>query len=422
MTENPHDKVNRLIEHLFRHESGKMVSVLTRLLGFQNLEVAQDIVQESLLKAMTVWRFGTPPDNPAGWLYRVARNKAIDYLRRENTFRQLSSEYGNLLQSEYTLSPTVTQMFFEKEIRDSQLRMVFACCHPEIPIESQVALTLKTLCGLTVSEIARAFITSEETIAKRIYRAKEKIKAKGIELQFPSTSELPIRLNSVLQCLYLLFNEGYNSSHPDQLIREDLCEEAMRLCLLLAEQKVSSSSQPLALMALMCFQASRLRSRLDAFGHIIILKNQDRKNWDQRLIRKGYDYIEEAGESGEISHYHIEAAIASLHASAISFEQTDWKSIYHLYVVLFQLKPSPIVALNKAIASAYAVSKTNAIQELQNIKGLENHYLYYATLGEMHFEMNQFSAAQAYYERAIKLTPSRTEQDLLREKISRCKN
>jgi len=371
---------------------------------------------------MTSWRFGTLPDNPAGWLYRVARNKAIDYLRREKTFRQISPEYASLLQSEYSLSPTVTQMFHENEIRDSQLRMIFACCHPEIPMESQVALTLKTLCGLSIQEIARAFLTQEDTIAKRIYRAKEKIRTRKIEMQFPSRNDLPKRMDAVLQCVYLLFNEGYNSSHPDFLIREDLCEEAMRLCLLLTEHKANGSSQPIALMALMCFQASRLRSRLDEQGHIIVLKQQDRKGWDQRLIRKGYDYMSAAGDSADVSSYHLEAAIASLHTASHSFEQTDWKSIYHLYKILYELKPTPIVALNKAIASAYAISKENALHELQKIRGLENHYLYYATIGEMHYEMNQLEDAKSCFEKALKLTPSLPEQKLLREKINHCGN
>ncbi len=422
MQNHSQENINQLVDHLFRHESGKMVAVLTRLLGFQNLEVAHDIVQDSLLKAMTSWRFSALPDNPAAWLYRVARNKAIDFLRREKSFRQLTPEYASILQSEYSLSPTVTQMFLENEIRDSQLRMMFACCHPEIPMESRVALTLKALCGLSIKEIARSFLTQEDTIAKRIYRAKEKIMAKKIELEFPSTNELPGRIDAVLHCLYLLFNEGYNSSHPDWLIREDLCEDAMRLCLLLTEHRIDGSSQPMALLALMCFQASRLRSRLDDKGHIIVLKQQDRKTWDKRLIRKGNDYISAAGDTDEVSPYHIEAAIASLHASAASFEQTDWRSIYQLYVVLYAFKSTPIVALNKAIASAYAVSKENALIELQKIKGLENHYLYYASLGEMYFEMNQFSEARAHFEKALQLTPSHAEQELLREKISHCGN
>ncbi|HEU4859092.1 MAG TPA: sigma-70 family RNA polymerase sigma factor, partial [Chitinophagaceae bacterium] len=220
--------IKQLIDHLFRHESGKMISVLSKLLGLQNLETANDIVQDSLLQAMNTWRFKGIPDNPSAWLYRVAKNKAIDFLRKEKKFREISPQYSYLLHSEYTLSSTVNNLFWENEIQDSQLRMIFACCHPSIAEESQVALTLKTLCGLNVSEIAKAFLTNDETIAKRIYRAKEKIKAEKIEMDVPASNELSLRLDTVLKSLYLLFNEGYNSSHPDQLIREDLCEEAMR--------------------------------------------------------------------------------------------------------------------------------------------------------------------------------------------------
>src|SRR6186713_1271152 len=220
--------INQLVDHLFRHESGKMIAVLSRLLGLQNIEIAQDIVQDTLLQAMSTWSYKSIPDNPSAWLYRVAKNKAIDFLRRERRFRDISPQYSYLLRSEYTLASTVNNLFLENEIQDSQLRMIFACCHPAIPDESQVALTLKTLCGLSVNEIAKAFLTTEETIAKRIYRAKEKIKAEKIELDVPQSGELSSRVDTVLKSLYLLFNEGYKSSTADKLIREDLCEEAMR--------------------------------------------------------------------------------------------------------------------------------------------------------------------------------------------------
>src|SRR6188474_1800677 len=213
MTQNKN--IDQLVDHLFRHEWGKMIAVLSRLLGLQNLETAHDIVQDSLLQAMNTWSFKGIPDNTSAWLYRVAKNKAIDFLRREKKFKEVSPQYSYLLQSEYTLASTVNNLFLENEIQDSQLRMMFACCHPSIQEESQIALTLKTLCGLSVNEIAKAFLTNDETIAKRIYRAKEKIKIEKIEMDVPDTNELSIRLDTVLKSLYLLFNEGYNSSHPD---------------------------------------------------------------------------------------------------------------------------------------------------------------------------------------------------------------
>jgi RNA polymerase sigma-70 factor (ECF subfamily) len=298
--------------------------------------------------------------------------------------------------------------------------MIFACCHPAITEESQIALTLKTLCGLSVNEIAKAFLTTDETIAKRIYRAKEKIKSEKIELEVPQTNELSSRVDTVLKSLYLLFNEGYKSSNPDKLIREDLCEEAIRLCLLVTQNSLTSFPRSKALLALMCFQASRLDARLDDKNNIILLKHQDRSKWNCSLMSKGFELMEESTEPFEVSTYHLEAAIASQHASARSFEQTNWKSIYHLYEMLYQLQPNPVVAMNKAIASAYAISKQNALNELQKIKGLENHHLYYATLGEIYFDMENKTEAKKFFTKALGLTSSSYEQQLLMSKISSC--
>lgn len=414
------DTIHQLVDHLFRHESGKMVSVLSRLLGLQNIDVAQDIVQDTLLQAMNTWSYGSIPDNPPAWLHRVARNKAIDFLRREKRFRDLSPQYAYLLQSEWTLSPTVNQLFLENEIQDSQLRMIFACCHPAIPEDSRVAFALKTLCGLSVTEIARAYLTQDDTIAKRIYRAREKIRTAHIELEVPHGDALPARLDAVLKSLYLLFNEGYNSSNPDKLIRDDLCAEAMRLCFLLSEHRVTNFPRTQALMALFCFQSSRLSARLDDAGHIILLDSQDRSKWSRELIRRGFYYLDLATDATETTRYHMEAAIASLHAAAPSFAQTDWKSIYHLYDVLYQWEPGPIIALNKAIASAYAISRENALQELQQITGLEKYYLYHASTGEMYFDLGKKTEARTCFEKALQLTTSVSEQQLLQEKISRC--
>jgi RNA polymerase sigma-70 factor (ECF subfamily) len=412
--------IHQLVDHLFRHESGKMIAVLSRLLGLQNIEIAQDLVQDTLLQAMSTWGYKSVPDNPSAWLYRVAKNKAIDFLRREKKFKEVSPQYSYLLQSEYTLASTVNNLFLENEIQDSQLRMMFACCHPSIQEESQIALTLKTLCGLSVNEISKAFLTTEETIAKRIYRAKEKIKAEKIELEVPQNDELSTRVDTVLKSLYLLFNEGYKSSNPDKLIREDLCEEAMRLCFLLTQHSLTALPRTKALLALMCFQASRFDSRLDDKNNIILLKHQDRSKWNRSLMNKGFELMEESTEPFEVSSYHLEAAIASQHAAARSFEQTNWKSIYHLYEMLYQLQPNPIVAMNKAIASSYAISKQNALKELQQIKGLEDHHLYYVSIGEMYFDLENKPEAKKFFEKALELTSSGYEQQLLINKISNC--
>jgi RNA polymerase sigma-70 factor (ECF subfamily) len=298
--------------------------------------------------------------------------------------------------------------------------MMFACCHPSITEESQVALTLKTLCGLSAGEIAKAFLTNEETITKRIYRAKEKIRLETIELNVPQGKELPQRLDGVLKSLYLLFNEGYNSSHPDQLIREDLCQEALRLNYILTTHVLTNLPRTNALLSLMCFQASRLQARLDDKGNIILLKHQDRSKWYKPLMEKGFMYLELATEIFEPSTYHLEAAIASLHAAAPSFQQTDWQSIYHLYELLYELQPVPIVALNKAIASAYAISKQSALGQLLQIKGLENYYLYHTSVGEIYYELDDKSTARKFYQQALHLTTSRPEQQLLISKINNC--
>jgi len=414
--------IQQTVDHLFRHESGKLVSVLSKLLGLQHLETAQDIVQDTLLQALSTWAYNGLPDNPSAWLTRVAKNKAIDYLRRGKNFKvNISPQYSYLLRSEYVLTPTINQLFQEEEIQDSQLRMIFACCHPSIPTESQIALALKTLCGLSSAEIARSFLTSEETINKRIYRAKEKIRNDKIEPELPSADELPGRLDAVLKSLYLLFSEGYNSSHPDQLIREELCEEAMRLTYLLTQHQITNTPKSLALLALFCFQTSRLQARLDDKGNIILLKYQDRSKWYQPLIRKGFYYIDLAiTEPFETSVYHLEAAIASLHASAKNFEETEWKKISFLYEQLYRIQPTSIVALNKAIASGYATDKKLALEELKQIKGLENYYLYHASIGEVYYEMNNKTEARKYYEAALQLTTSKQEQQLIARKIEDC--
>lgn len=411
--------IDQLASHLFRHEAGKMTAVLSRIVGLQNLETAEDIVQDTLLQAMQSWRQAIP-ENPSAWLYRVARNKAIDHIRRKNKFDEISPRYVYLLQCGDSSSTEIHPLFLEHEIQDSQLRMMFACCHPSISEESQIALTLKTLCGLSNAEIAKAFLTNEETINKRIYRAKEKIRTEKIKLDVPAGKELVPRLDAVLRTLYLLFNEGYNSSHAEQLIREGLCEDAIRLCHLLTLQNFTNYPRVKALLALLCFQSSRLTARLDDKGHIIVLKYQDRSKWYRPLIQKGFDYLDGAAEPFEVSPYHLEAAIASLHAAAPSFESTDWKSIHHLYELLYKLQPGPVVAMNKAIASAYAVSRLKALEDLQRIKGLEHHHIYYATIGEMHFELEEKVTAKSYFEKAFTLTESFTEKQLLLKKIGLC--
>ncbi|HEX2533906.1 MAG TPA: sigma-70 family RNA polymerase sigma factor [Chitinophagaceae bacterium] len=413
-------QLQQAVDHLFRHESGKMVAVLTRLLGLQHLEAAQDIVQDTLLQALHTWRFRGLPDNPPAWLHRVARNKAMDLLRREQTFRRkVHPEYQYRLQSEYSLGATVHGAFEEGAIEDSLLRMIFACCHPCIPVEAQLALALKTLCGLSNGEIARAFLTGEEAIAKRIYRARTAMREQGITLELPPPSEISRRLDAVLHCLYLLFNEGYHSAHPDRIIREDLCEEAMRLAYQLTKNERTDGPRTAALLALFCFQAARLPARLDDRGQIILLQHQDRSLWYRPLIAKGFSFLE--GATGrETSVYHLEAAIAYFHASAPSFEATDWKAIYYLYSVLHTQRPTPFIALNKAIAALYAQGAATALAELREIRGLENHNLYLTALGDVYVQLQRRATAVDCYLQALGCTAAPAEKELLQRKLGAC--
>lgn len=411
-------RVNQLIGHLFRHEAGKMAAVLTRLLGFQSFDLAEDIVQDTLLKAMSTWKYKGIPENPSAWLYKVAKRKAIDTIRQKSLHAFHHAEISLALKSEWTLSPTINSFFLENEIEDSQLRMIFACCHPAIPYESQLALTLKTLCGLSIGEIANSFLTNDETITRRLYRAREKIREENISLEAPVPVEMPGRLDAVLQSLYLLFNEGYNSSHPDQLIRHDLCAEAMRLCLLLINNSLTNAPRAEALLALMCFQASREEARLDSDGSIRLLKDQDRSLWNQSLIEKGKYHLEHAAEGNEYSEYHVEAAIAGCHAAAPSFEATDWNSILDLYTILSHLKPGPIVELNKAIAIGYGQSSRQGLSALAEIHELDHHYLYHAAAGDFFADLRDIANARLSYQKALDLTSSNTEKKLLLLKIA----
>jgi RNA polymerase sigma-70 factor (ECF subfamily) len=410
--------LNQIITHLFRREAGKMAAVLTRLFGWQRLDLAEDIVQDTLLKAMSTWKFKGVPENPSAWLYKVAKRKAIDALRQQHIHEGHHSQIKEALRSEWTLTPAVQQFFFENEIEDSQLRMMFACCHPAIPYESQIALTLKTLCGLSVQEIAHSFLTNEDTITKRLYRAKEKIREEKISMEAPIPARLPGRMDAVLHTLYLLFNEGYNSSHPSQLIRHDLCEEAMRLCVLLTRNTITRSGKVSALLALMCFQASREDARINPDGTIRLLKDQDRGRWDKRLIEKGRYYLEQSADDDGVSAYHIEAAIAGSHSAVDSFPETDWVRIAKLYAALEEINPSPVVQLNKAIAIGYAESATAGLYALDAISTLQEHHLYHAAKGDFFADLNKVSEARNSYLRAMALTSSNAEKDLLQSKLT----
>ena len=414
------ENVQQLAGHLFRHEAGKMAAVLTRILGSDRLEAAEDIVQDTLMKAVETWRFKGVPENPSAWLYAVAKNKALDFIRSRQRHEQIHSEIAKAIHSEWSLPSSVNSLFLEPEIEDSQLRMMFAACHPSIQEESQIALTLKILGGLSVREIASAFLTNEETIQKRITRAKEKLRDEKISLEIPLHQSLSTRIDAVLKVLYLLFNEGYHPSQSDQLLREDLCEEAMRLTYLLIQNESTRKPKVLALMALMCLQVSRFDARKNMDG-FITLEQQDRSLWNKQLMEKGFLFLEQAAEGNELSEYHLEAAIAAVHMKADSFANTDWNRLLTLYDILSQLKPGPIIELNRAIAIGYAKSYREGLEELRKIIGLNNNHFYHAALGNFLVHSKENNAALKSYSDALNVATTLADKDFLQKKIDEIK-
>jgi RNA polymerase sigma-70 factor (ECF subfamily) len=412
------DSSQQIVDHLFRHESGKMIAVLTRIFGIHNLEMAEDVVQEAFLKATQVWKFELP-DNPSAWLMKVAKNKALDVIRRQQNFRLYSQEVATRLQSE--AESTIDHFFHDDEISDSQLRMIFTCCHPSLKEEDQVALTLKTISGFGPREIAKAFLTNEETIQKRLYRARQFIKEENIEFEIPAGKDLNRRLETVHAVLYLLFNEGYNSTKADELIQYDLCAEAMRLCKILVEHRSITSASSPALLSLMCFHAARFNSRLDENNAIVLLSQQDRTKWNEELIRIGSYYLNLSSQGNTLSVYHIESAIAAEHSATKNFEDTNWKRLLQLYDLLLRLKPSPTVTLNRAVVLAEMGNVNKAIETILSLPKIDqllaSHYIYSAVLGDLYKRANDPDKATEYLLEAFNLTTSAPEKKLITDKL-----
>jgi len=414
--------ITKLTDHLFRHEAGKMVAVLTKIFGTENLQLSEDTVQDTFITAIRVWSLKGIPDNPSAWLFRAAKNKAIDVLRK-NKFSQLidfSDPERTLLQSEYTLTAAIEKLWQEEEIQDDVLRMMYACCHPELSEERQVTLMLKTLCGFSTSEIARAFVTSEDTVSKRLYRTREFFRTRKIKPAFPQAAQLEAGTDAVLKTIYLLFNEGYNSTHAEKLIRKDLIAQAMYLCGLLCDSPRTQLPAVFAAMALMCFHAARINSRIDINGDIVLLSHQDRSKWDTALINTGNDYMNKAAFGNDISSYHIEAAIACEHCIAPSFEQTNWQHILAYYDMLVAISPSPVLLLNRltVIFKVYGSEKTLLeIQASPFKKEWEKNYLYHSLMGDIYAGNNAMWARTAY-ETAAGLTKSEAEKKLLLKKTT----
>ncbi|MDH4071001.1 MAG: sigma-70 family RNA polymerase sigma factor [Ignavibacteria bacterium] len=415
MPSAPH-RTYQAVDHLFRHESGRIISVLSRIIGIERLDLVEDAVQESLLKALKIWPYSGVPANPEGWIMQVARNQVIDRLRKERT-RQLKR--GMLQEQTRPDWNGVTEQG-AADIENDQLRMMFACCHPSIPPESQTALILKTLCGFGTAEIARAFLSSQETINKRLVRAKRRLRETYSPDQIVEGGVGSDRLHPVLSALYLLFNEGYSASSGPAHIRHELCDEAMRLVSILVKHRAGNRPETHGLRALMLFHGARLGSRTDSDGHLLLLKEQDRQSWDGGMIAAGFEALERSGEGTEITRYQIEAGIAACHCSAPTYESTDWKRILFLYDLLLQINPSPVIQLNRAIAVFHVNGLEAGLEVVANIRKeakLEEYYLLHAVLGEFYSLAGRNKDAAVSYRRAMELTMVETERALLSRRL-----
>ena len=416
-------EVARLTEHLFREQAGKLVSVLTGIFGIDRLEMAEDVVQEAMLRALRTWPYRGIPDNPAGWLTQTAKNLALDLIRREKLFETKQPQILASLEQWPNESATADSPRFESELRDGRLRLMFACCHPLLPQEAQTALALKTLCGFGTEEIAKAFLTTEAAVGKRLTRARQRIRELEIPLEIPAGEELGRRLTSVLQVLYLLFNEGYKASSGDRLIKEDLCREAVRLGALLAAHPAGDQPQTHALLALMLLNAARLPERIDTEGNLLRLAEQDRGKWNREMIARGMFHLHSSARGAQASAYHLQAAIAACHCAAPDYETTNWRRILSLYDQLLELEPSPVVALNRAVALAKVhgpQAGIDAVEQIRDAVALQSYHLLPAVLGEFERELGDFESAATYFKQALELTGLTSEQSFLMMRMREC--
>ncbi len=408
-------QTSQLVDHFFRTEYGKAVSHLTSKFGASNLELAEDSVQEALIKAMQTWPYSQIPDNPTGWIFRVARNKMIDQLRRnQKTKNQEVPERVEEMNEDLSL----------ESINDDMVRMMFACCHPSLSQEYQIILTLKILGGLSIREISSSLLKKEETVAKAYTRAKKKFKKDEIKLILPPAHEIENRLDMVLKIIYLLFNEGYKSAEGENLIRKELCEDAIRLNRVLLESEICNTPAANALIALMLFHVSRFAARTDNEGNVITLEQQDRSKWNQELIQQGLIYLERASEQGAMNEYLIQAAISATHCRAQTFHDTDWENILTLYDLQLQITPSPIVELNRVVALEKVHGSLLGVKEIERLEAtqfFDEYYLFYAIKSEMLQKLGNNEDAKEALEKAIALTKNEKEKSYLSLKLSRIK-
>ncbi len=413
--------VHGLVDHLFRHSAGQMVATLTRVFGAEHLSLAEEVVQDALISAMQQWAMQGIPDNPRGWLFQVARNRALDQLRRQSSLRAKEPEIVKVFRER----ANEDEPHFAHELRDDQLRMMLMCCHPAIPKESRIALTLKTVGGFSVDEIARAFLTKKEAIAQRIVRAKKLIREEGIPMEMPSRTELAPRLDSLLEVLYLLFNEGYSAHAGEDLVRTDLCYEAIRLARQLVDHPASSLPEAHALLGLMLMQAARLPARVDSAGELATLEEQDRAMWNHSMIAEGFREFGRSATGDRLTAYHVEAAIASCHAVAPSFEETDWQEIVSHYDQLYELKQTPVVALSRAVAIAMAEGPRAGLAEIERIAAhpaLRDYLPLPVIVGELWLRAGEGVRAAEHFSRALELPATMPEKRFLLRKLARARS
>jgi RNA polymerase sigma-70 factor (ECF subfamily) len=398
-----------LIPHLFRTEYRKIVSVLSKRFGFEQIEIAEDIASDTFMTAAQTWGISGMPQNPTAWLYNVAKNKAKNYWQRESTFKfKVVPAIQNKTEHyvEIDLSP--------QNINDSQLQMMFAICHPSIPVEAQIGLPLRILCGFGIEEIADAFLTNKEVINKRLFRAKEKLRKEGIKIDLPGPITIAERLTTVLTTIYLLFSEGYYSISNNQTLRKDLCLEAMRLCKMLVDNQTTNLPNVNALLSLMCFHSSRFEARINKSGEYILYDDQDTSLWNIDLIDEGIYYLHRASVGDEISKYHLEAAIAYW-STQKSDSMDKWENVLQLYNHLLQLEYSPIVALNRTFALSKVYGKERAIMEAEKLNLTNNHF-YFTLLGELYMGIDN-SKAKQFFQLALLLARTQTDIQIIEKKI-----
>jgi RNA polymerase sigma factor (sigma-70 family) len=403
-------ELNTTLDHLFKHEYAKIVSLLTNKFSAELIDQIEDAVQEALLKAAKLWAMQPMPDNPSAWLYRVASNHLIDQLRRNQKSTSLDHWKGDADFEE--INPE------DEQLIDGQLRMIFACCHPSMKLQEQLMLSLKLLCGLSVKEIARALLKNEEATKKAITRAKQKFKTEVGELVVPSGDALKERLESVMQVIYLLFNEGYKATEGDQLMRQDLCEEAIRLAFILTNEEACETSELYSLIAMMLFKAARFPARIDLEGRLVTLEHQNRNLYRDDYIQWGWKFLHESSKSESSSIYQLEAAIASYYTVAASYDKTNWKQILRLYDTLARLKPSPVVKMSRLLVLSKVQGAAEALQQMDLLEvDLPSQQSFLALKADLYAQLEDFDNAISHIEQAIDQADNKTERRFLEERL-----